>query len=515
MAPGLSMQANNLDDSSNHGAGDVGLGPEDSEITNFINPRITYDHPLNTLSVQTYSFDNSEAQMKHTPNPSPISPNLPEASSNVARYSPSLQQPDTSHLLQVPELNTPHKRPLSPSSKLGSELGNMNNTSTSKYFSKRSTKSKPMASAKKAEEVSEELASEITNCITLHRGSPGHIHATIKDRLLLTFNPVLSQKRSAQTASLKDNLHDGKRRRITCDQCSATTARECDMRKHKKRHTRPYGCTFTGCSKKLGSKNDWKRHENTQHYQIETWRCHEHSKTSAIGQCASIFYRREQFQGHLREKHGIEDDEYIREQCKRHRIGRNGQSAFWCGFCKQIVELKTKGLEAWEERFSHIDNLHYKKGQTIYDWVPLDGDLPKGLKDREGLAEGERREDNDDHSEGSRSSEDDADDGSAKQSTPDKSSPKLAQNGVACSRRTSAGRANGAEYQAATSKRVKIWYCVSRLGYFSGGTTGELISAFTDYSAGATKAPTESTVTSYASNAPIKDVPVALTKRAM
>lgn len=223
------MQANNLDDSSNHGAGDVGLGPDVSEIS-FINPRITYDQPLNTLSVQTFSLDNSEPQMKHTPTPSPISPDLPAVSSNVARYSPSLQQPDTSHLLQVPELNTPHKRPLSPSSKSVAELENRNNTSTSKYFFKRSTKSKPMASAKKAEEVSEELASEITKCISLYQGSPGHIHATIKDRLLLTFNPVLSHKRSAQMASLKDNVPDGKKRRITCDQCSATTARECDMR---------------------------------------------------------------------------------------------------------------------------------------------------------------------------------------------------------------------------------------------------------------------------------------------
>ena len=151
------------------------------------------------------------------------------------------------------------------------------------------------------------------------------------------------------------------------------------IRKHKKRHTRPYGCTFATCSKSFGSKNDWKRHENTRHYQIETWRCNEVNPRSQINQCAKIFYRREQFQTHLKETHLIKDDEKIREHCKRHRIGRNGQSGFWCGFCKKIVTLKHKGLEAWDERFNHIDKEHFKLGQRIDDhWYPLDKDIPIG-----------------------------------------------------------------------------------------------------------------------------------------
>lgn len=149
-------------------------------------------------------------------------------------------------------------------------------------------------------------------------------------------------------------------------------------RKHEKRHRRPYGCTHATCTKAFGSKNDWKRHENSQHYQLETWRCHEPNARSKINQCARIFYRRDPFLAHLRKDHDIADDEYIRDQCKRGRIGRNGQSGFWCGFCKTIVKLEKRGLEAWDERFNHIDDEHFKQGRRIEDWYPPDKDIPKG-----------------------------------------------------------------------------------------------------------------------------------------
>ncbi|KAL9027266.1 MAG: hypothetical protein Q9196_004183 [Gyalolechia fulgens] len=302
MDPGHSKQASNFDNSSNHDAGDVRLGPEISGMTNFINPWITFDSPLSTLPVPTYTFYGLGKQDKHTSISNPTSPDGPEIGSDLARYSPSLQQPDTRHLLQVPDMNSPPD-----------EVG----------------------------------------------------------------------------------------------------------RKHMKRHTRPYGCTYHGCSKKFGSKNDWKRHENTQHYQIEAWRCHEPPRTSAIGQCASIFYRREQFQTHLRDTHQ-RDEVYIREQCISRRIGRNGQGAFWCGLCVEVVELRSKGLDAWEERFSHIDDRHYKAGQKIEEWVPLESNVPKGRLNRGGLEGTDCHDDGNDcaHSESSGSSEEDADDRSSLGNTP-------------------------------------------------------------------------------------------------
>lgn len=130
--------------------------------------------------------------------------------------------------------------------------------------------------------------------------------------------------------------------------------------------------------KSFGSKNDWKRHESSQHYQLETWRCNEPDVKSRINQCAKLYYRREEFQDHLRIDHKREDEKYLHEQCKMCRIGRNGQTGFWCGFCLQIVKLESRGLEAWDERFDHIND-HFTKNQLkITAWFPIDKDIPKG-----------------------------------------------------------------------------------------------------------------------------------------
>ncbi|KAK5015760.1 hypothetical protein LTR60_002723, partial [Cryomyces antarcticus] len=157
---------------------------------------------------------------------------------------------------------------------------------------------------------------------------------------------------------------------IRCEfgNCTKVLFRECDMRKHMKRHSRPYGCTFPECNKKFGSKNDWKRHENSQHFQLAMWRCHE-PKNSAAGPCAALFFRRDFFEEHLKKKHNYTDKNRIHHQLTVRRIGRNGQVRFWCGFCKDILELKEKGVEAWDERFKHIDNHFIKDHKNIEDWL--------------------------------------------------------------------------------------------------------------------------------------------------
>lgn len=91
----------------------------------------------------------------------------------------------------------------------------------------------------------------------------------------------------------------------------------------------------------------------------------------------------------MKEHHHINDEDYIRAQTKSNRIGRNGQCGFWCGFCREIITLKKRGLEAWDERFSHIDDLHFKKGETIDSWLPLDKDVPKGFPNIHGQVVGE------------------------------------------------------------------------------------------------------------------------------
>ncbi|KAI9649449.1 hypothetical protein NHQ30_002025 [Ciborinia camelliae] len=179
---------------------------------------------------------------------------------------------------------------------------------------------------------------------------------------------------TGSVASNKSNIQ------VTCQICKRFKGRPCELKKHMKRHERPYGCTFVGCNKIFGSKNDWKRHENSQHFQLETWRCDKEKPEG--GACAKVSYRRQTFQDHLRKDHGMIDQDAVKINIEACRIGRNCQARFWCGFCNKLVDLKKKGLDAWTERFDHIDD-HFmgRRGlpkQGIQDWIPVDSNKPKG-----------------------------------------------------------------------------------------------------------------------------------------
>jgi hypothetical protein len=197
-----------------------------------------------------------------------------------------------------------------------------------------------------------------------------------------------AQNPGSAASNKSDNL-------VTCQTCKRFVGRPCELkyvsphhflqflngfRKHMKRHSRPYGCTFFTCSKTFGSKNDWKRHENSQHFHLETWRCD--AEKAEGGACAKVCYRRQSFQEHLKKDHDISDLELLKTKADACRIGRNCQARFWCGFCTKLIDLTKKGVEAWTERFDHIDD-HFmgRRGLTkqgIQDWIPVDSDKPKG-----------------------------------------------------------------------------------------------------------------------------------------
>lgn len=169
---------------------------------------------------------------------------------------------------------------------------------------------------------------------------------------------------------------------VTCDSpgCNKSFVRRCELKKHMKRHEKPYGCTYFNCTKKFGSKNDWKRHENSQHFQLEVWKCNEKLKDSPDSICGKACHRRETFKYHLQKDHEIQDPKAIEQKWEDCRVGRNCETRFWCGFCKKIVEIKEKGLEAWTERFNHIDD-HFSgrvgEKMMIDQWKSVDPDLPE------------------------------------------------------------------------------------------------------------------------------------------
>ncbi|MCJ1288152.1 hypothetical protein MMC26_007507, partial [Xylographa opegraphella] len=214
----------------------------------------------------------------------------------------------------------------------------------------------------KAQEFSKAVASQVSDCLNNTNSSPEDIELIIQTRVMSLLNESNPKKRKSGEIESEDSTQSNTKR-ITCSVCPKTVGRLCDL------------------NKSFGSKNDWKRHENSQHpqhNQLDTWRCNEPTPTSEIYQCAKVSYRRDDFQDHLRVDHKINDEAHIQERCKKSRIGRNGQGGFWCGFCKEVVKLHTRGLEAWDERFNHIND-HFKRELSIANWYPVDKDVPKGL----------------------------------------------------------------------------------------------------------------------------------------
>ncbi|KAK2003183.1 hypothetical protein LX36DRAFT_724995 [Colletotrichum falcatum] len=162
--------------------------------------------------------------------------------------------------------------------------------------------------------------------------------------------------------------------------CRKGFGRKCELKKHMKRHEKPYGCTFSNCNKRFGSKNDWKRHENSQHFQVEMWKCHEKRADNEGESCGKVCHRRETFRNHLAREHKMDDAAQVERVLEKCRVGRNGEPRFWCGFCSKIVEIPQRGATAWAGRFNHIDD-HYagrnnqpKKEHS--DWVAVDPELP-------------------------------------------------------------------------------------------------------------------------------------------
>lgn len=153
------------------------------------------------------------------------------------------------------------------------------------------------------------------------------------------------------------------------------SGRPCDLKKHSKRHQKPYGCTYPKCHKRFGAKSDWKRHENSQHYQLEAFRCD--YLNSAGRKCGYHCCRPIQFQKHLAEKHKVSSIGQIQTSIKRCRIGKNCQGQYWCGFCREIKVLESKRNEAWDERFNHIA-FHFEKEKiSIDEWLCVEENRTK------------------------------------------------------------------------------------------------------------------------------------------
>lgn len=157
-------------------------------------------------------------------------------------------------------------------------------------------------------------------------------------------------------------------------------------RKHLKRHERPYGCTR--CTTRFGSKSDWKRHENSQHFQHEIWKCNEPlGSPLSTGVCNKVCHRRETFKQHLVSHHGIRDTPKQEDRLEKCRIGRPGEARFWCGFCRDVVELPKENQSAaslYNARYNHVDDHFFGRNGAVKkdasEWLYDDSDAESDVE---------------------------------------------------------------------------------------------------------------------------------------
>lgn len=145
-----------------------------------------------------------------------------------------------------------------------------------------------------------------------------------------------------------------------------------------KRHTKPYGCTDPRCRKRFGSKNDWKRHEISQHFQQEMWRCSYDDCSSATP--AQLFYDRELFVKHIKKEHENESHALDDEKVDAVHVAHDFQGSFWCGFCKEIKPSPFQlDIDVHTQRFDHIGK-HFddpeNSANIIEDWICLEMNKP-------------------------------------------------------------------------------------------------------------------------------------------
>ena len=150
----------------------------------------------------------------------------------------------------------------------------------------------------------------------------------------------------------------------------------CGLKKHTHQSLIQYGCTFPDCYRVFRSKKIWRRHESGQHFQLESWRCHLPRSLPNHRKCARVFFRAEAFRNHIYEHHKLKEPPKIVSEHWKGRIGRNGQGSFWCGFCREVLQLRERAIAAWEERFRHIEG-HFTAGDDISSWFCIFTDETK------------------------------------------------------------------------------------------------------------------------------------------
>lgn len=143
-----------------------------------------------------------------------------------------------------------------------------------------------------------------------------------------------------------------------------------DHRKHMKRHTRPYVCTFPSCTSRHGSRSDWKRHEETQHVIQDNWLCT--ARLSDGSKCFTNLTSEQALRNHLVVAHRVPTLQITSQLCQDMHLGEAGAGRFWCGFCQDIVRQEPdSGHGPTEMRMQHVGDHYDKDDCSVASYVFL------------------------------------------------------------------------------------------------------------------------------------------------
>jgi hypothetical protein len=189
----------------------------------------------------------------------------------------------------------------------------------------------------------------------------------------------------AATITAQRRTKNGKPNEL-CQICNKEVGRASELKKHMKRHNRPYGCTRDGCAKPFGSKNDWKRHESTHSKpsgqpQSGGWRCDGSHRDSVTTQDCYRYFQcsKDDYLLHLTSS-GVPSQSVVQYMTSAH-VPADFAGQFWCGLCNSVVASKVTGTSTdpkflencRDARINHIDEHFMNEGKSIAQWVELGG----------------------------------------------------------------------------------------------------------------------------------------------